>query len=592
MGKKISVSKKNKDYFKNIFKKLYNVKYKIFFSYAFSLLLFLMLVILLINTIFINTLKEKQMDYSIELSKKTKYNLEFFLDYVNRTADLLCNSDELKLNMEYNNETSEESINEMLNTIANFHQDILGIYVLGYDDMVYASNSNINDKYIRNFFIDKTQPFESQEDFEEESIQLNNLNNIPSLLFRKKIYDYKTNELYGYLVIDISFGNLRGMVTTSATPQLNKILVVDEFGQQLFTYPFNIYLGDVTEKYPEILKSNFSRINGEVFGLESLIVTDTINYSNWKVISIHPLNDIHAVSKALTNKILVLFIIFASLALLLAYIFAYRITKPLYTISDNIRQIDQGDLSVQINVNTKDELEHLAKSFNSMIKKIRNLIDEKVINEKQRSEMEFKLLQAQINPHFLYNTLDSIRWVATIQNVPPIINMVQAIISMLKYNFSRKDFLVPLYEEIDSVKNYVLIQKYRYGDTFDVTFDISQEILECKTIKFILQPIVENAIFHGFKDMSTIGIIDISAYTDEKYLYVLVKDNGNGMNKDKIESVMVSTDDDSGKYIKIGVHNVDERIKFYYGNECGLEITSDENIGTLVTFKLLKDIVI
>lgn len=576
----------------SFFSKLFGVKNKIFFSYVLSLFLFLALVISIINTVFINTLMEMQLDYSIELSKKTKYNLEFFLDYVDRTSKLLSTNTDLRDNMKNNDEAGKQSINNMLNTIASFHQDILGVYIFGYGNAVYSSNPDIDNQYLRDFFIDKSQPFEAQADFEKETIQLDTLSDMPSLIFRKQIYDYKANELYGYLVIDISFGNLRGMVTTSASPQLNKILVVNESGQQLFTYPYNIYLGDVTDKYPEILEKDSSRINGEVFGLESLIVTDTINYSDWKVISIHPLNSIRAVSNDLIVMIFFYFILFSILALMLAYVFAHRITKPLNIISDKIKQIDKGDLSVQIDVHTKDELEHLANSFNSMIVKVRNLINEKIIHEKHRSEMEFNLLQAQINPHFLYNTLDSIRWVASIQNVPSISNMVQAIISMLKYNFSRKDFLVPLKEEIDSVKNYIFIQKYRYGDTFDIVYNIPEDILECKTIKFILQPVVENAIYHGFKNMTEIGLIIISAYIKGKYLYIHVKDNGRGINQDDLKNIMTANNDNSDKYIKIGINNVDERIKFYYGQEYGITIKSEEYSGTEVIFKLLNDIVL
>ena len=204
-------------------------------------------------------------------------------------------------------------------------------------------------------------------------------------------------------------------------------------------------------------------------------------------------------------------------------------------------------------------------------------------------EMEFKILQAQINPHFLYNTLDSIRWMATLQGTSIISTMVSSIINLLKYNFSRNGTLVYLSEEIESVKDYISIQKFRYGDMFDIKYDIPKDILEYKTIKFIMQPIVENAIFHGFENIEHIGVIRISAYIEKDFLYILISDNGVGMTEEELQNV-IHRKPSKKQYLDIGIQNVDNRIKFYCGQDYGLSLTSIKYVGTTATFKLPIDI--
>jgi two-component system sensor histidine kinase YesM len=268
-----------------------------------------------------------------------------------------------------------------------------------------------------------------------------------------------------------------------------------------------------------------------------------------------------------------------------AYGFSYSITKPVITLSSSMKQVEKGNLDVNVDVKNNDEIGELTTAFNKMVKRIDQLIKRSVENEKQKAEMDFKILQAQINPHFLYNTLDSIRWMATLQNAPIVSTMTTSMINLLKYNFSRKDTLVTLSEEIESVKNYISIQKYKYGDMFDIEYFIPDEILEYKTIKFILQPIVENSIFHGFENIEHIGLIEISAFVEDDYLYINVSDNGVGMTEEDQQNV-INRKPSNRQYLEIGIKNVDDRIRFYCGENSGLFLKSIKDVGTTVTFKI------
>jgi len=550
------------------------------------MMIFLSLVGYILYSLFFNTLKEYQVNYSIELANKTQYNLEFFLSSVNNTAALLSNNKNIIEELSMGNGLNKDEVNTFLENTASAHAYLKGIYIIGQNGNVYISDPRVKEEDLVLSFEELIASNAGDEIYKDSyTYKYHSSYNARTLTYTKHIYDYKNNVDYGLLIIAINYDFLREVISTASVTLTNKMLVVDPEGETLFTFPFNSYLDEVIFKHPEVLSQGTLRFTDKVFGEESIIVSDTVKYSNWKIISIHPLNNILADIQKLLFEMLKMMALFFIVIAFLAYIFSYNITKPIITLSNSVKQVEKGDLSVNVDIKNKDEIGELTAAFNKMVKRIDQLIKRTIENEKQKAEMDFKILQAQINPHFLYNTLDSIRWMATLQNAPIVSTMVSSIINLLKYNFSRKDSLVSLSEEIDSVKNYMSIQKYKYGDMFDIVYNIPDEILEYKTMKFILQPIVENAIFHGFENIEHIGIIEISACIEEDFLYITVSDNGIGMTEEEQQNV-VNRKPSNKQYLEIGIKNVDDRIKFYCGEETGLTLSSTKNVGTTVTFKL------
>jgi len=566
--------------------KFFSIRNKIFLFYACSILVLLALVGYILYSLFFNTLKEHKVNYSIELANKTQYNLEFFLNSVNNTAALLSNNSNILEELSDGNGLYEAEINTILENTVSAHAYLKGIYIIGNNGNVYISDWGVKAEDLVDSFKDVMDSDSGDEIFKDSyTYKYHSSSNARTLTYTKHIYDYKNNVNYGLLIIAINYDILRELISTTSVTLDNKMLVVDPNGETLFTFPFNAYLDEVIFKHPEILSSTTLKFTDKVFGADSIIVSDTVRYSNWKIISIHSLNSILEDTQNLFIQLMKMMGVFFIVLACIAYAFSYNITKPIITLSSSMKQVEKENLSVYVEVKNNDEIGELTGSFNKMVKRIDQLIKRTVENEKQRSEMDFKILQAQINPHFLYNTLDSIRWMATLQNAPIVSTMVTSIINLLKYNFSRKDLLVSLSEEIESVKNYISIQKYRYGDMFDIKYNIPDDILEYKTIKFILQPIVENAIFHGFKNMEHIGILEMCAYIEKDFLYITLSDNGVGMTEEELQNV-INRNPSNKQYLEIGINNVDDRIKFYCGEECGVSLKSVKNIGTTAIFKL------
>ena len=211
------------------------------------------------------------------------------------------------------------------------------------------------------------------------------------------------------------------------------------------------------------------------------------------------------------------------------------------------------------------------------------LLDKKVSDEKQKKDLEYQILQSQINPHFLYNTLNSIKWMATIQNANGIADMTTALARLLKNVSKGTASFITLKEELDLVKDYFLIQQYRYGGSVTIDYQIeSEDLYQCRIHRFSLQPIIENALFHGIEPAKTTGHIIVSAQTeleeDKKILKIDITDNGIGMTQEMINKVMQNDTDGVNNtefFRHIGISNVNKRIQHDFGPEYGITITSE-----------------
>lgn len=280
----------------------------------------------------------------------------------------------------------------------------------------------------------------------------------------------------------------------------------------------------------------------------------------------------------------ILICIFA--AVLAYFITSGMVSSRIERLTHFMQEVQEGSMDMQMESDDRDEIGMLYRGFGSMMKRIRTLINEVYLSKITQKEAELKALQAQINPHFLYNTLDSIIWMAE-TNDSNIVAMTEALAKLFRISLNKGNEEISLERELEHVKNYLIIQSMRYADKF--TYEISAEpgVERCRTIKLILQPIVENCIYHGIKKKRGTGKITIRAYRREQNLIIEVSDDGCGMPEEicrKILSDEIESENISGS--GIGVKNVNERIQLRFGKKYGLSYSSEEGIGTTVTYVL------
>jgi two-component system sensor histidine kinase YesM len=366
-----------------------------------------------------------------------------------------------------------------------------------------------------------------------------------------------------------------------------KVLVLNHLGETMFSFPYNINLDSIITDNPDIIESQTTQLTTDVFGKESIILSDTLNFSGWKVVRIINSDHIYEKTNQLAPLALIALGILFILTWMISLILSHSFTKPIRELHQHILKVENGNFKTMIPIKRKDELGQLAHSFNVMTQNLNELIQKMLIEEKEKSQMEFQILQSQINPHFLYNTLDSIKWLATIQNVDNIKDMTNSLINLLKYNISSKGTMVMLKEEIESIVNYVEIQKYRFGDIFEVYYDIPSQLENLFILRFILQPIIENSIIHGFEDIGNSQFhITIKAFTKDDILFIVITDNGKGMDDVAIETLFNTEDKRNVMHNGIGLKNIHDRIQLYFGPEFGLKISSLSNQGTSIQLSL------
>lgn len=276
------------------------------------------------------------------------------------------------------------------------------------------------------------------------------------------------------------------------------------------------------------------------------------------------------------------------IGLALMFMLNRMINVPVLRIRDKMKHISEGDFSRDSSIEWPHELGDIGRGINDLSENVVLLMDKRLEDEKQKRDLEYKVLQSQVNPHFLYNTLNSIKWMATVQGANGISEMTTALSRLLRSISKGTSLLIPVREELCLLQDYFTIQQYRYGGTISMDIQVTDELLyDCQIIKFTLQPLVENAIFHGIEPKGTAGKITILVAYEKEDIRIDVTDDGIGMTPEKITQVLSSNSDSSSDFFReIGISNVHKRLQYEFGEEHGITIISEEGHFTTMTIHI------
>ena len=280
--------------------------------------------------------------------------------------------------------------------------------------------------------------------------------------------------------------------------------------------------------------------------------------------------------------------VFLVLAVVLALYLSYLIYRPLKNLTLAIREVSGGNLRKRAQVKSKDEIGELAAEFNKMLDEIENLIERLIEEENKKKDMELEALQYQITPHFMYNTLNSIKFAALLKGDTEIGQVIGDFVELLQAAVSKKGAFLTVTEEIHILKNYVRLQEFRYGGSFEVAYDVEEEAGECLVPRLILQPLAENALLHGMNMKEKAGKLKIGASVNGEQLILKVIDNGRGMSREQIQSVLASEAKKERGFTAVGIPNIRDRLKLYYGDNGGIKYESSENGTTAVIYLPVK----
>ncbi|MDK2903683.1 MAG: two-component system, sensor histidine kinase YesM [Clostridiales bacterium] len=327
--------------------------------------------------------------------------------------------------------------------------------------------------------------------------------------------------------------------------------------------------------------SLFKMLNGD----EYLIIYDELINPQVKLVGAVPTLELIENIGIIRNALFLIGAISLIIAFLSSVFISYKISAPIYALADRMKNFD-SDHYTKVPVYSNDEIGEIYNSFNKMLERIQQLIDE--VNEQSRKEKEaeMKALQAQINPHFLYNTLDSINWLAIKAGDDEISLMVNSLANFLRFSLNKGKEFISIANELEQVKSYITIQKFRFKNKFDIVYQIDKEVLSYTIIKLTLQPLVENAINHGFDGIDYEGLIEILACKDDGYIHLQVTDNGKGADIDSLNKMLLDAGGEAMNDMGYGIRNVNERIKLYFGEDCGLYFEDSQYGGITANIKV------
>lgn len=564
------------------------------FQLIFIVIFLILIPVLTIGTVLSSTIKnifnEKYSAVALQSIRETGDKINYLLsDVEDYTTSILANRTFLELVS--SDQTSDKAIDEALRGFLATRNGIDGISLINANG-TYSIGTN------------KTTPLISiqqmSKDYEDSkpiwlSTKQQNIKILSGISSRyyfsvvRNIIDFNTLDNYGTLVVDIE-----EVILEQAYENLysngGDIFIVDGTGA-IVSHPDKQRIGTSIVETPyanKLMRANTDNgeIHYEIDNKDFVAFYTVLEANDWRIIKTISTDDLYSEINQIQMFFLVGGGVYAMLMLLFMYGLSVQYTDPMLKIIEDLKKVEKGDLSVRTNVNTHNEIEQLSHSVNNMISEMEVLIEKLVREERVKREVELEALHAQINPHFLYNTLNTIKWMAKIQGAHSVSNAIVALVKLLRISINISSDFITLREEIEYIQNYIVIQKLRFNEDFDIEYDIVEADLEVLIPKLILQPIIENSIIYGMESTNGLKIMVKSARNENTdCLVIQIIDNGPGIPEDVVNQI--SKDLRAGnKFSKAGLNNVSQRIKLFCGESYGLELLASEGQGTTVNVKL------
>ena len=403
------------------------------------------------------------------------------------------------------------------------------------------------------------------------------LNAEPAEVFTvaRRIVDTNGDRL-GVMMLNMNYDTFASIFSELEAGENAQIYLVDEEEQLLYASEAK---GMILEPIPYADPSG----NPDVF-----FVKARSQRTGWEVVVSIPRAKLFGNMWTMFQSILLILLICVAFFAFLYAIFSVQIMKPVRLLITSMRRVEKGDFSIHISPVAHDEIGELSLGFNRMVGQINALLSKMVEFEVREKESEFRALQNQINPHFLYNTLETIRMQCIMHRQPDIAEVINTLGNLFRLSIDRQDRFVPIQEELEHVQHYIDIQNFRFDHKFQLTFDVAPEIKSYKIFKLTLQPLVENCVFHGLERRRGAGAIHISIAREKDGLAIAVEDNGLGMEAEKLEEVhrLLAGEGPPKDNLSLGLRNVNERVRLFFGSGYGLSVWSRRGVGTRIVITM------
>ncbi|WP_127575815.1 sensor histidine kinase [Paenibacillus barengoltzii] len=537
-----------------------------------------------------NQLERKYTELLMEVAKQTNIRIDEYFKEIEKislvTTFGMNNPDhpteKIYPIQEFLRNDSEQNKNEVYGMLMNYimmKDQEISIYVYnlnGGQDLIVGTNQPYNYRYrpTEEEWFQSLQVSTSKMMILDTHIDRQTQNNTLAISHVRKILDTDSGTLLGFMVVSIDLDVIEIASNRLQESLRKRFTIVDESDNIIYNNDFSL----IGQKFSETIRPNRT---------DHLMVASRFERQRWTTYLYMPKKELSAEGSLLRHNLYLLATLMLIFLAIVSILLSTVITHPLKKLMRNILLVEKGQFDQVQEIRSRDEIGHLSTRFQRMSHELKRLVERIQQEEKDKATAEIRALQSQINPHFLYNTLGSVKWIASMQQANKIVEMTDALIEMLFYAARSEDALVTVRQELDNLRNYMIIQKVRYYNRIRLEIQADEDTLDERIPKLILQPLVENAIFHGLAWKEESGTITINVERSGNDISITIQDNGVGMDDETLHSLT-----DSLAYAEkeeaqnIGLYNVMRRLKLHYGENHGFELKSKWGEGTTIRMVL------
>ncbi|MDR4946136.1 cache domain-containing sensor histidine kinase [Neobacillus cucumis] len=547
------------------------------------------------------SIEEKVGEYIPKLLKQANNNIENSLSELERLPELIYSSSDVMSVLRDSNYKNQSRLHQdqfvvesfLTNTYLDNSSEILGAFLLSKNRSFVSTRIPYEGFNLENLSL----PYGEEHDLGEKvtlilpkQASLKFDGDPPYILLMKQVTDFDNRKSLGTLFLAVKLSFIKDVLADLEEEKNATMWVMNEDGQVIY-HTNASKIGSVfseIKSYP-LLNGSFQTGSGKE---KTLISVNKSTRHKWIIVHSIPLKYLTMGTDMVRNVTVLAFFILVVISSLISVFLAWTVTKPIKKLGNLMQDVKEGNLSVSIPIDSKDEVGVLAQSFDSMLTEIRDLIRKNYSIEIRQKNAELYALQSQINPHFMYNTLQTISMAVEDGESETVIEMVTLLGRMLRYSLSNKERLVPISQEVDHIQDYLKIQKFRFEER--ITYKVQTELDSGSyyTPKFILQPLVENSIKYGLEKRKgltiNIDVKEILNISGQKDILFTVSDNGPGINHEKLEELnyKLKSDPMGKRDSGFGILNVHARVMMMFGNQYELKVTSSIENGTGITIQI------
>lgn len=527
-----------------------------------------------------------------QLLNQTAINLEDYLRNMRRISDTMYYS------VIKNKDLASDTMDEEMNLLYEANKDnLISIACYTGDGQLVAAVPVANEKEQVNIITQQwfTDAVGQMENLHFSTPHVQNLFDDPTYRYYWVVSLSRAVELtsngtstLGVLLVDMNYSSIEQILKKANVGNSSEyVYLIDGKGEIIYHPRQKLIYTDLYQENNIEAAGYEDGSTEEIFqGEKRLVTVKTVSYTGWKIVSVVPMSSFDMGMTGTKYFVIMLVTVSMLAVILLNQLVSASIAMPLKKLNNSVKEWETGNMNPSIYIGGSMEVEHLGCTLRSTVEQIRQLMQDIVVEQEEKRKSELDALQSQINPHFLYNTLDSIVWMIEGERYEDAVFMITQLASLFRISLSRGKTVISVEDELKHARNYMNIQKVRYKNIFEVRFDIDPEILQCCTVKLVVQPLLENAIYYGVECMDGDGEIDVNGYRREDDIYIEVRDNGLGIPEDEVEQLLKENNRVHKRGSGVGLLNVHNRIRLRFGEEYGLEIESEPDEGTTVRIHL------